>query len=282
MESNINTQPTNQTTSWVTSWDLSVFSPEIETILNPFKKEIMEVNEKWEASLQSFAKKLNIPKEKYTNLPKAFEEATYERIKEKWKAEKTVIGICWPGASGKNTVKEMLSDVKMVINTTTRAQRNNETQDVHYHFFSEEDFQKDKEAWKFLTTTYREWRGNYGIQKEDILWSMKENSTFIIEENPETIFKVSEELKKIDTSYSSILVYILPPSPIIVTLASRLAKRSLTSWESPQSLLDTVLWDRQHDEFLSVLNLMEKMNVLFVVNDTPSRAKEVIESLYLK
>jgi hypothetical protein len=58
---------------------------------------------------------------------------------------------------------------------------------------------------------------------------MKDNKAFVIEENPETIFQVSEKLKEIDNDSRMILVYILPPDPIIFNLSSRLAKRSLTS-----------------------------------------------------
>lgn len=39
----------------------------------------------------------------------------------------------------------MLAGVKMVINTTTREQRKNETEGVHYNFLSEEEFQKSKD-----------------------------------------------------------------------------------------------------------------------------------------
>jgi len=49
----------------------------------------------------------------------------------------------------------MLSEVKMVINTTTRAQRQNETEGVHYNFLNEEQFQKSKDNGDFLSTTNR-------------------------------------------------------------------------------------------------------------------------------
>ncbi|MFA7298561.1 MAG: hypothetical protein WC010_02845 [Candidatus Absconditabacterales bacterium] len=259
-----------------------LFPEEILTILLPFKAQIEQANKKRSDSLKEFAQKIDVPAENYNNLPKAFEDITYSKIIEKEKKGKTIMGICGPGASGKNTVKEMLSEVKMVINTTTRAQRQNETEGVHYNFLNEEQFQKSKDNGDFLSTTNRPGRGNYGIRKNDILGTMKDNKAFVIEENPETIFQVSEKLKEIDDDCRIVLIYILPPDPIIFNLSSRLAKRSLTSGESADSLLDTVLGERQHEEFLSVLKLMDKMDVLFVVNDKPQRAKELIESIYLE
>lgn len=259
-----------------------LFPEEILTILLPFKAQIEQANKKRSDSLKEFAQKIDVPAENYNNLPKAFEDITYSKIIEKEKKWKTIMGICGPGASWKNTVKEMLSEVKMVINTTTRAQRQNETEGVHYNFLNEEQFQKSKDNGDFLSTTNRPGRWNYGIRKNDILGTMKDNKAFVIEENPETIFQVSEKLKEIDDDCRIVLIYILPPDPIIFNLSSRLAKRSLTSWESADSLLDTVLWERQHEEFLSVLKLMDKMDVLFVVNDKPQRAKELIESIYLE
>jgi len=258
-----------------------LFPEKILEILLPFKKEIEEANKKWSDSLKSFAEKMWVAREGYNNLPKTFEAMSYDKIMQKEKKGKTIIWIGWPWASGKNTVKEMLSETKMVINTTTRDQRQNEVDGVHYHFMSEEDFQKQKDDGAFLSTTHRPWRGNYGIKKSEILDMVKDTKALVIEENPETIFQISEKLKELDNDCRTVLVYILPPDPIIFHLASRLANRSLTSWESPQSLLDTVLWDRQHQEFLSVLNLMDKMDVFFVVNDVPQRAKDLIESIYI-
>lgn len=264
------------------SQNKDLFPEEILNMLLPFKNQIEQVNKKRSDSLKEFAQKIGVNKENYNNLPQAFENITYSKIIEKEKKWKTIMGVCGPWASWKNTVKEMLSEVKMVINTTTREQRQNETEGVHYNFLNEEQFQISKDNWDFLSTTHRPGRWNYGIRKNDIVGTMKDNKAFVIEENPETIFQVSEKLKEIDDDCRIVLIYILPPDPIIFNLSSRLAKRSLTSWEPADSLLDTVLWERQHEEFLSVLKLMDKMDVLFVVNDKPQRAKELIESIYIE
>lgn len=257
------------------------FSEDVLSVLIPFKSQIEQSNKKRSDSLKEFAKKINVSPENYNDLPKAFEAITYDKIIKKEKIGKIIMGICWPGASWKNTIKEMLSEVTMIINTTTREQRKNEVEWVHYNFLSEDAFQKSKDNWEFLSTTNRPGRWNYWIRKNDILWTMQDSNAFVVEENPETIFQISEKLKQMNNNSLMILVYILPPDPIIFNLSSRLAKRSISSWESAESLLDTVLWERQHQEFLSVLNLIDKMDVLFVVNDQPKRAKELIESIYL-
>ena len=77
-------------------------------------------------------------------------------------------------ASGKNTIIDRLvksHGYKRVITYTTRPMRDNEIQDVDYHFISNEEFlekvDKDEFAeWKSYNSVFGQWF--YGVTKKDI------------------------------------------------------------------------------------------------------------------
>jgi len=88
-------------------------------------------------------------------------------------------------ASGKTTVVEKLKkehNFSQIIIYTTRPMRPGETQDVTYHFISEEDFKRKIEQDFFLEyKVYHTIQGDwyYGSAKEDFLNS-KENTVVIL------------------------------------------------------------------------------------------------------
>lgn len=73
-------------------------------------------------------------------------------------------------ASGKTEVAKLLNvlfNIKKVVTHTTRPIRITEVMDVDYHFVTEEEFLKLKEADAFVETTF--YNGNYyGSSKEEI------------------------------------------------------------------------------------------------------------------
>jgi guanylate kinase len=85
-------------------------------------------------------------------------------------------------ASGKSTVERILEQkgYNRVISCTTRPIRENEIEDVDYHYVTDEEFKKLADSNDLLENTqYREW--HYGIRKSDIDFS--KDNICVIEPN---------------------------------------------------------------------------------------------------
>lgn len=95
--------------------------------------------------------------------------------------ENYLIAIVGKSASGKDTIARILAKehgYKNVVSTTSRPMRSNETNNVDYHFITEDEFIKMKEEDKFIEYRYydtiqegenKKW--HYGIERSEILLS---------------------------------------------------------------------------------------------------------------
>lgn len=235
----------------------------------------------WVNALDGAASVLGVQYDDPNDLPYLLEEETVRRAAEKATIEvptsRIVLGIAGPGATGKGTVTKLLNTPR-VINTTTRLPRDYERDGVDYHFVDEEQFAELQKQGAFVSTTYRPGRGNYGIQVSSLEAALADSSTTIIEENPQTLAAVTENIAARIPDTSAVAAYILPPSPVIGHLATRLAGRCLVAGEDYRAVLDSTLGKRQVEEFKAFIPLAANgVRALFVVNDNPDRAAEVIK-----
>lgn len=85
---------------------------------------------------------------------------------------KKVVAIVGPSAAGKNTLletlKKYLIDYHFVIHTTTRPKRDNEFNNLNYHFVTEEEMcNKILNEEILVAAFYRDWV--YALEKEEIV-----------------------------------------------------------------------------------------------------------------
>lgn len=136
-----------------------------------------------------------------------------------------------------------------------------------------------KDDGEFVSTTPRPGRGNYGIQIDSLKAALSGSDTTVIEENPQTLVSVAENVAASMPDTSVVAFYVLPPSPIIGHLATRLAGRCMVAGEDYRRVLDSTLGKRQVKEFNDFVPLAKNgARAMFVVNDNPDRAVSVIRS----
>lgn len=99
------------------------------------------------------------------------------------------------GASGKTTIQNLLkTEIPAITTYTTRPMRNNEINGVHYHFLTNEKFQKKLEINFFVEHYYiPENAWYYGLSLHDIDY-MNKNYTLVIE--PNGYKKLTEQVDK--------------------------------------------------------------------------------------
>lgn len=235
----------------------------------------------WKQTLSIFVKELRINDSNSDEIPYKLEQALFNKVQKKLSktnTKKIILGIAGPGAVGKETIKNALG-FNTVVNTTTRKKRRNEKNGKNYHFVSEVQFKKIAAQNGFVICMNRKNRGKYGIQKHDIEKVLKKSQVILIEENPINLISLAEYFKTYkDCKF--ILVYILPPAPILLHLAARLADRCQKTNEDFRSAIISTLGVRQLNEFKSVLNsINKKINIIFIINDNIERVVAKIKIL---
>ncbi|MBI2627608.1 hypothetical protein HYW72_01625 [Candidatus Nomurabacteria bacterium] len=223
----------------------------------------------WQQSLGVLAKNFGIETADVNKIPGVIEQISFEKAKKtllKRRAEKIILGISGPGAVGKEIVKDALG-FDTVVNTTTRPKRDYEKEDQHYHFVTEAQFRDILAQGGFVIDMERKGRGQYGIQKQDVDQVLSRSKISIIEENPENLASLGKYIK-IHPECQFILIYILPPSPILLHLAARLAGRCQKTGENFRSAIISTLGIRQLKEFNSIsIAIKKEILVVFAVND---------------
>lgn len=95
----------------------------------------------------------------------------------------TLLVVSGPSGSGKSTINARLREhprVEFSISATTRAPRRGETDGVHYHFLSVEEFERRRDAGAFLE--HAEVHGNYyGTLREPIDAALARGQVFLLE-----------------------------------------------------------------------------------------------------
>ena len=138
-----------------------------------------------------------------------------------------VLVLSGPSGAGKSSLINKISDdigeFYFSISTTTRAIRDGEEEGVHYHFVSEEEFQKDIEDDHFLEHAVV--HGNYyGTSLRPVKKALSEGKLVIFDIDVQGNSAVNNRLGDITTS-----VFITPPS--LSELKKRLVNRSTDTEE---------------------------------------------------
>lgn len=211
----------------------------------------------------------------------ASEQGLYNLEKESFESfslgeSKLIVGLAGPGASGKDTISGRLGYPK-AINVTTRKPRSYEEDGVHYFFVSEDQFGMKDRAGEFLTTSNKPNRGLYAIPRSELENKLADSSTVMVEESPEVLLTVDQEAKKMGHKF--VLVYVLPPWPILPHVAARLANRCIEDGSDFGDVIASTLGIRQIEEFRSIARAREQgVPVLFIVNDDKDRATQKLSS----
>jgi len=253
-------------------------------LIEKYQSQLISISNNWNNAINKVKSAFDINDSNLENLPNELHQITFEKLKndfEKTGKNKIVIGIAGPGACGKGTLIESLSLPK-VLNTTTRLPRSYEEDQVHYHFVDDSNFKKMEDNNEFLSVTSRPGRGLYGIEKISLNNTFNKSKVAIIEENPATLFKIQESINEGDKSIYFSINYILPPQPIILHLAARLAKRCLESNDNFLNSVNSTLGERQIEEFESLVNITKNGgNVcFFVVNNNIDHIASQIKNIY--
>jgi len=138
-----------------------------------------------------------------------------------------VLVLSGPSGAGKssliNKISDDIGDFYFSISTTTRPIRDGEKEGVHYHFVSEEEFQKDIDEDHFLEHALV--HGNYyGTSLKPVKKALNEGKLVIFDIDVQGNTAVNNRLGDITTS-----VFITPPS--LSELKKRLVNRSTDSDE---------------------------------------------------
>jgi guanylate kinase len=138
-----------------------------------------------------------------------------------------VLVLSGPSGAGKssliNKIAKEIGEYYFSISTTTRSPREGETEGVHYHFVSVEEFKKDMAEDNFLE--YALVHGNYyGTSLKPVKRALSEGKLVIFDIDVQGNTAVNNRLGDITTS-----VFITPPS--LSELERRLKGRSTDSAE---------------------------------------------------
>lgn len=172
--------------------------------------------------------------------------------------------ISGPSGAGKGTLVSQLLDKDPTfvfsVSVTTRERRENEIEDVHYHFISEEEYDKLLEQDAFVE--HAEVHGHrYGTLKSEVYERMARGQNVMLDIDPQGARSVMEREK------DCVSVFILPPS--YTELESRLRKRNTESEEDIQRRLANARGE---------VAQMDKYRYL-IVNDDVEEAFEQLQNI---
>lgn len=156
-------------------------------------------------------------------------------------AKPLLIVLSAPSGGGKTTLCDRLlakrKDVTRVVTCTTRAPREGEQADVHYHFLSRSDFLDRAAAGAFLehASVY----GNlYGTLRADVLSHLEQGRHVLLNIDVQGAQSVRAAAREdIQLQNRLISVFLTPPS--LAQLKRRLEKRGTESAESLTTRLET-------------------------------------------
>lgn len=267
--------------------DEGIYRPEVIDAVTCNSDLLRENHIRWDDALAETASYFGVESLEKRHWPESFEQESYRIVgeREQRRPTKTLLGFAGAGGAGKGAVSEHLG-LSRVINTTTREQRSYETDGVHYHFVSPDEFTQLENAGEFILTADRPGRGLYGTNKSDIERAFSGSDAAVIEESPENLARLGKQFPILFPDNQFYLIYVMPPFPVFHHLALRLANRCFDSGEDFVHAIPSTLGSSEDDfrqvrEFLSLLRLMnEGTEVLYTVNDEIDRAAEKIEGIY--
>ncbi|MFT4554110.1 MAG: guanylate kinase [Chlamydiales bacterium] len=170
-----------------------------------------------------------------------------------------------PAGTGKTTLVDKLlnefSCIKRSVTCTTRKAREGEVDGEHYHFISQEEFDKMAEEGAFLEYVSL-FEHSYGTPKEWILDQENQGNHVVLVIDTQGAMKLKG---KLDATF----IFISPPS--IEELRTRMLNRRT---ESPESI------ERRLNEAERELSML-KLYDYNVINDDLDIAYEVLRSIFV-
>jgi len=176
-----------------------------------------------------------------------------------------VLVLSGPSGAGKSSLlNEIIDDIGecyFSISTTTRPIRDGETDGVHYHFVSEEEFRKDIDEEFFLEYAFV--HGNYyGTSIKPVKEALKNGKLVLFDIDVQGNTLVNNSLGDITTS-----VFISPPT--LSELKKRLESRSTDSKE---------VIDRRIKMAKKEIQRISEYDYL-IVNDSLDKAADVLRTI---
>ncbi len=149
-----------------------------------------------------------------------------------------LIVLAGPSGAGKTTLAHHLVErfefTAFSVSTTTRPLRGSEIEGVDYFFVSMEEFQRRIENGYFLE--YAEVHGHlYGTSRELVAKEISRGDTVILDIDVQGALQIKEAFP------ASILIFILPPSPGV--LSGRLSSRNTDDPEVVQRRMEMAAWE---------------------------------------
>jgi guanylate kinase len=170
-----------------------------------------------------------------------------------------------PAGTGKNTLVDRLRKefpcVKESVSFTTRPPRVGEIEGEHYHFVSDEEFQKKVKNSEFIEHAHL-FDHDYGTSKEDILEAQKEGKHIVLVIDTQGALLLK---KKVD----GIFIFIEPPS--LEELRRRLSNRKTDSKEMIEKRL---LWAKEEMKLALHYDYC-------IVNEDLEIAYQVLKSIFI-
>ena len=251
---------------------------QIEKALHPHRGLLGALDAEWNAAMGDAFRQLNI---EVADLdPKRLEELSPLGSHHTTGKKCLIIGLNGPGGVGKGTVTGALR-LPRVVNTTTRQPRHGEENGIHYHFVTEARFEELREANEIVTAKLRPGRGWYAIERRSLDVALANHSHVLVEENPETLHELAQYLQKNGVEHSMVTAFLLPPAPILHTLAQRVAGRCLDGGDPLTfEVVNSTLGERQILEFMSAVTLRQDLRLDFVVNDNVDRVAAILRERY--
>lgn len=272
---------------------VDVYSDRVWNSVLAVEGKLSELDSKWTRILQETAAACNILVTDPLLVPYALEKVTLEKAKAAGHPD--FITISGPGAVGKGTIRSMIPIDKSTINDTTREPRGEgktaERDGVQYYFIDEETLNRRHANGEYVyPPVFKPGRGWYAMQKAQIDGLLEARKPFIVEDN----ITISQELFRYardqNPAVNPLHLYILPPPPVMGTLAIRLFARAEETNDPrylredtiviPDEMVESTIGARQVEEFLPVVGLIKDGgNVLFLVNDNLKRMEVLVKRI---
>ena len=181
----------------------------------------------------------------------------------------TIFILSGPAWAGKTTlwhyVENATPNVEKIITTTSRTLRDGETDGVHYHFVSKEDFEWKIHKWELIeyAIVHTNYYGSTHSELERITAKNK-NPLYIIE--PQWMVHLKPLLE--DAWYRVVTIFLLPPS--LDELKKRLHGRWTETIEQFEIRLATAMTELEQQDFYDIK----------IINDNLDKAKEELIDIF--
>lgn len=176
------------------------------------------------------------------------------------KYENFIIVISSPSGAGKTTLVNKLlekyNNIQVSISATTRSPREGEINNIHYHFFSKEEFEKKIKENAFIE--YAKVHDNYyGTLKSEVESKWNNNNDIILNIDYQGAINVS----KLYDNKHLIKIFILPPS--LKELKNRLINRNQDSIEVINTRMENSIGEISFYNNYEFIIINEQLDVAF-------------------